>query len=52
MIVYVWIITLNGINYITFSGSIDLMEILELVPKTELPFTTTIIKEHKRFILK
>ncbi len=43
---------LNGVNYITFSGSIGLMEIFEMIPKLELPFTATIVKEHKRFILK
>lgn len=41
-------IELNGIKHVMFIGSKRLIELIEMVPKAEFPFKTTIIKENER----
>lgn len=41
-------IELNGNKHVVFTGSKSLMEMIEQVPKTSFPFTTTIIQENER----
>lgn len=42
-------ISLNDKKHVVFTGSQYLMDTLERVGKSKLPFTTTIIEEEKRF---
>lgn len=42
-------ILMNGIKYITFSGSDALMNMIKQVPEDKLPFETVIKKIEKRF---
>ncbi len=41
-------ILVSGMQYVVFSGSGVLMEMIEQVPKDKFPFTTTIVQENKR----
>ena len=40
---------MDGINYITFTGSETLMEMIKQVPEDGFPFETVIKKREKRF---
>ena len=42
-------ISIDGVRRVLFTGSINLMEMIEQVPKNKFPFTTAIIKENDRF---
>lgn len=41
--------SVSGNQHVLFSGSQNLMETIERIPKTEFPFKTTIIKANQRF---
>lgn len=42
-------IGLGDISHVVFTGATKLMETITKIPKTELPFATTIIEENERF---
>lgn len=42
-------IEVDGTSRIIFTGSTILMDMIEQVPKTNFPFTTTIVRESERF---
>lgn len=42
-------VKMDGINYITFTGSETLMEMIKQVPEDGFPFETVIKKREKRF---
>jgi len=42
-------IELNGIRNVVFTGSAVLIDLIQQVPKSEFPFTSTIIKDNERF---
>lgn len=42
-------IELNATKHIIFTGSYGLLEQIQQVPKSEFPFTATIIKENDRY---
>lgn len=42
-------ITIDGNKRVWFTGSANLMEVIEQVPKDKFPFQTTIVKENERF---
>lgn len=42
-------ITIDGTKRVLFTGSTNLMEMIEQVPADKFPFKTTIVKENERF---
>ena len=42
-------ILFKGEQRVIFTGSINLMEVIQKVPRESFPFTTIIIKENKRY---
>ncbi len=43
-------ISLNDQKYVLFTGSVCLIEQIEQVPKSNFPFTATIVKDNQRLI--
>ena len=43
-------IGIGAAKHVLFSGSINLMEMIQQVPAARFPFTTKIIKENKRIL--
>jgi len=42
-------ITLDGVERITWTSGVALQETIQLVPRSEFPFKTTIIRNNQRF---
>lgn len=42
-------ISISGTKHVVFTGSINLMECIQQVPKEDFPFITTIVKENDRY---
>ena len=42
-------IELGGTKHVVFTGSSVLMELIERVPKSDFPFTTTIVEENEHY---
>lgn len=42
-------IMVDNTKRVLFTGSVNLMEMIQQVPKEQFPFTTTIIRENERF---
>jgi hypothetical protein len=42
-------IMLGDTKHVVFTGSAGLMDTIEQVPKSDFPFTTTIVKDNDRF---
>lgn len=42
-------IGIGDTKHVVFTGSTVLLELIQQVPKSEFPFTTTIVKENERF---
>lgn len=43
-------ITVDGTKRLLFTGSINLMDMIQQVPSDKFPFTTTIVRENERLI--
>ena len=43
-------ISLNDIKHIVFTSSCGLIEVIQQIPESGFPFTTTIIQEGERFL--
>lgn len=42
-------IVVDGTKRVLFTGSVNLLDMIEQVPKDKFPFKTTIVKENERF---
>lgn len=42
-------IEVDGTKHVVFTGSRNLMDVIQKVQKTDFPFTTTIVKEHDTY---
>lgn len=42
-------IVVDNTRRVVFTGSLNLMEMIQKVPKNKMPFTTTIVRENERF---
>lgn len=42
-------IAIGEVMHVVFTGATKLMETIAKIPKTELPFSTTIVEENERF---
>jgi len=42
-------IVLDSSKRVVFTGSVNLMDIIQQIPSTDFPFKTTIIRENERF---
>jgi hypothetical protein len=43
-------ISVNNEKHIIFTSSCGLIDVIQLIPKTGFPFTTTIIQENERYL--
>lgn len=42
-------ILLNNTSHVVFTGSVNLMDMIQQVKQEDFPFTTTIVKENERY---
>lgn len=42
-------IEMDGEKRVVFTGSVGLLQVIQKIPKTDFPFTTTIVKENDRY---
>lgn len=45
-------IEIDGAKRVVFTGSQGLLQVIQKIPKTEFPFTTTIVEENERYEFK